>query len=167
MYPSWKFAPLLEICTAKYVPLQEICTPKYVPLLEICAPNETSQVVRILLNFDTNIAPCGTTWSWVNLVNPILMLVAGVIGNLASPVFGTPTQNSLAILEPPSKIRWGILSPCGASLGEFGIPVYRKSESWRTMQCRSKFGGTVRRSVKDNELRRSADLEAVNFSATL
>ena len=54
MYPSWEFAPLLEICTAKYVPLQEICTPKYVPLLEICAPNETSQVVRILLN---NIAP--------------------------------------------------------------------------------------------------------------
>ena len=30
---------------------------------------------------------------------------AGVIGNLASPVFGTPTQNTLAILEPPSKIR--------------------------------------------------------------
>ena len=28
-----------------------------------------------------------------------------VIGNLASPVFGTPTQNTLAILEPPSKIR--------------------------------------------------------------
>ena len=30
---------------------------------------------------------------------------AGVIGNLASPVYGTPAQNTLAILEPPSKIR--------------------------------------------------------------
>ena len=29
----------------------------------------------------------------------------GVIGNLASPVHGTPTQNILAISEPPSKIR--------------------------------------------------------------
>ena len=29
----------------------------------------------------------------------------GVIGNLASPVYGTLTQNTLAILEPPSKIR--------------------------------------------------------------
>ena len=46
----------------------------------------------------------------------------GVIGNLASPVFGIPTQNTLSILEPPSKIRWGILVPCGAPFGEFGIP---------------------------------------------
>ena len=30
---------------------------------------------------------------------------AGVIGNLASPVFGTPEPNPLGILEPPSKIR--------------------------------------------------------------
>ena len=27
------------------------------------------------------------------------------IGNLASLVYGTPAQNTLAILEPPSKIR--------------------------------------------------------------
>ena len=29
----------------------------------------------------------------------------GVIGNLASPVYGTPTQYNLGISEPPSKIR--------------------------------------------------------------
>ena len=29
----------------------------------------------------------------------------GVIGNLASPVYGTPAQNTLAILDLPSKIR--------------------------------------------------------------
>ena len=47
---------------------------------------------------------------------------SSVIGNLASLGFGTPTQNTLEILETPSKIRWGILAPCGAPLGEFGIP---------------------------------------------
>ena len=31
-------------------------------------------------------------------------LVTGVIGNLTSPVNGTPAQNTLAILEPPSKM---------------------------------------------------------------
>ena len=52
--------------------------------------------------------------------------------------------------------------------------IYRKSESWPTMQLRSKFGQTVRQSVKDSKLRPSADYlangtypEAVNFYATL
>ena len=55
---------------------------------------------------------------------------------MASPVYGTPTQNTLAILEPPSKICWGILAPCGAPLGELGIPrqysSYQKCQSWLT-----------------------------------
>ena len=51
----------------------------------------------------------------------------GVRENLASPVYGTPMQNTLAILEPQSKIRRGILAPCGAPLGELGTP--RRYES--------------------------------------
>ena len=43
--------------------------------------------------------------SLINLRLPSLAWLPGVIGNLASPVFGTPTQNTLAILEPLSKIR--------------------------------------------------------------
>ena len=34
----------------------------------------------------------------------LFVLKPGVIGNLASPVFGTPMQNTLAILEPLSEI---------------------------------------------------------------
>ena len=53
-----------------------------------------------------------------------------VIGNLASPIYGTPAQNTLAILEPPSKIRWGNLAPCGAPLGELGTPRRYSLTNW-------------------------------------
>ena len=36
---------------------------------------------------------------------------AGVVGNLASPVFGTPSQNNLAILEPQVKYAEGFWHP--------------------------------------------------------
>ena len=40
-----------------------------------------------------------------SMVYNFMLSAAGVIGNLASPVYGTPAQNTLAILDPPSKIR--------------------------------------------------------------
>ena len=48
-----------------------------------------------------------------------------------SPVHGTPAQNTLAILEPPSKIRWGNPAPCGAprdgtALNEFDCWPYMR-----------------------------------------
>ena len=73
----------------------------------------------------------------------------GVIGNLASLVYGTPAQNTLAILEPPSKIRWGNLAPCGAPLGELGTPrrynwiaaLIWRCQSWLTcVAVRRAFG---------------------------
>ena len=57
-------------------------------------------------------------------------VMTGVIGNLASPVYGTPAQNKLAILEPPSKIHWGNLAPCSAPLGELGTPWWYSLTNW-------------------------------------
>ena len=58
------------------------------------------------------------------------LVISGVIGNLASPVYGTPTQNTLAILELPSKIRWGNMALCGAPLGELGTPRRYSLMNW-------------------------------------
>ena len=55
-------------------------------------------------------------WTFTIMTGIPVPYCPGVIENLASLVYGTPTQNTLAILELPSKIRWGILAPCFAPL---------------------------------------------------